>query len=1142
METFVGWRFFILFLIFSTHLVKECVTTEDVIRQDGDVMLAALFEISEAADGGTCGELDLTGVQNAVALQWFIDGLNEKNYTPGYKIGLEIRRLCHSPERARSEAFKLIEKYTNSSQAPLFGVIGPTTTSSAVAVAELYKSLPREKRIPLISGSATGKQLGDFDDFFRVVPNDDLQVEVIIKLLIKLKWNYVALVYTDDEYGRVAAAALLKKAKSNNICVPLSVSFSKEGTSTIITSLTGSKQTGQITGVVFFGHKLDAQYFLSELNKDATLKFVKVIFSESFGLQSSKGPVPVNGSVVVTPPYREVKGFREAWNNLWKNCSTLPANFTNNPWLKKLYEGHSSNCSRLLLKEEDKLLFTWYHVQAAAVYAAALQRLHQIVNRVKVQNYTQTLNALKSHQWDLTAGFGNVSFSSNGEVKGESSQEPVYEVHNIIKCHDEGYRCFEKIGNYTDNMLTINENRSGNLPKAQCEKDCLEECIPRSLGDFSLVIQGHFYVVAVVPVHTNDENNAFQCGAARGSLGADFVEAVQYALARVNEAGSPWKNAVKEKKLGAIILDSCFSELVIKHKLLRLHLGEILTPHGLWMNETYVKENVVKNIVGYIGGFFSDISIAMSEVLTELNSDRTTQAYIHLSPTSVSDELSNRNRHPYFMRLTKSANSEAKAILELLQRLSATYVQIIYNNKDAYSTGFLELIRGHSLIYGVCIAKETDIQIAGEQQIYYVRKEIGKKPSARIVIVILQLEEIKKLVRGLAQWERDGGLSQKDNFIFMGTEAWARKTDIIEGRPRLKGSITIAEEIALDSNFTVYFKNVDPLASNNFWLRDYWEERRNCSLDLSFRKRERECNDSDRATYTQDHWIPYYIQAVYAFASGVGEALTKCDTNKPFSDCTILSSRQMVDEMKQVELDLFGKGKAKVFDDNGDGKNSYKFMQAFWNSTAGDMQYRQIGDWTDHLSLSYDVSDLTEELPGNIEPRNYATACPNSEQCGKCPVPPSQKSTQDQSQLPFIPAVVTIAVLGLLLVILLIVTVVAVRRYRSSIKYIAEQSSNHEIRFENDVLSSASSMTPSNAPTLSHVPVQEMYCRGSGPTGVAFQSQMYHHQRTDSADYATVVEAENALERPVLCGVKATANDYLTVLGTPKTERKMQFV
>ena len=49
-----------------------------------------------------------------------------------------------------------------------------------------------------------------------------------------------------------------------------------------------------------------------------------------------------------------------------------------------------------------------------------------------------------------------------------------------------------------------------------------------------------------------------------------------------------------------------------------------------------------------------------------------------------------------------------------------------------------------------------------------------------------------------------------------------------------------------------------------------------------------------------------------------------------------------VDNMKKVELDLFGLNKsAKVFDEGGDGLNFYKFLQAY-QTKNGSMLYKEV--------------------------------------------------------------------------------------------------------------------------------------------------------------------------------------------------------
>lgn len=45
------------------------------------------------------------------------------------------------------------------------------------------------------------------------------------KLLLQLKWNYVAIAYNDDNYGRPLATELRSLAEETDICVPVFVSL-----------------------------------------------------------------------------------------------------------------------------------------------------------------------------------------------------------------------------------------------------------------------------------------------------------------------------------------------------------------------------------------------------------------------------------------------------------------------------------------------------------------------------------------------------------------------------------------------------------------------------------------------------------------------------------------------------------------------------------------------------------------------------------------------------------------------------------------------------------------------------------------------------------------------------------------------------
>ncbi|CAI9617367.1 unnamed protein product, partial [Staurois parvus] len=77
--------------------------------------------------------------------------------------------------------------------------------------------------IPEISYSASHEHLSlkqMYPSFFRTIPSDNLQVQVLLQLLKRFSWTWVAIVGSDDVYGRQGLQDLNALASKNGICVP----------------------------------------------------------------------------------------------------------------------------------------------------------------------------------------------------------------------------------------------------------------------------------------------------------------------------------------------------------------------------------------------------------------------------------------------------------------------------------------------------------------------------------------------------------------------------------------------------------------------------------------------------------------------------------------------------------------------------------------------------------------------------------------------------------------------------------------------------------------------------------------------------------------------------------------------------------
>nr|KAG5689721.1 hypothetical protein BaRGS_006402 [Batillaria attramentaria] len=146
------------------------------------------------------------------------------------------------------------------------------------------------------------------------------------ELLVQIKWNYVAIVYDDDAYGRQAATRLRALAQDRHICVPLFEALPLDHTSevfddrvkVITQQVTASTESdSRVKGIVFIGGAVTAKEFVERVDRS----FVRFIFSEGLGLQGSvlKDVTRGKGALTASPPYLPLPEFKVYWSEMWNN-------------------------------------------------------------------------------------------------------------------------------------------------------------------------------------------------------------------------------------------------------------------------------------------------------------------------------------------------------------------------------------------------------------------------------------------------------------------------------------------------------------------------------------------------------------------------------------------------------------------------------------------------------------------------------------------------------------------------------------------------------------------------------------------------------------------------------------------------------
>ena len=154
---------------------------------------------------------------------------------PRIRFGFDIHDTCSHANTALEESLSFLSEEcegdatsANRTERCFSGVVGATLSSVSAPVASLLRLF----KLPQISPSSTAKSLSNkeqFDFFFRTVPPDSGQVQVMYNLVKLFNWTYVSIIYTADLYGESGFKALqrvFEDDSSSNICIANSIPLS----------------------------------------------------------------------------------------------------------------------------------------------------------------------------------------------------------------------------------------------------------------------------------------------------------------------------------------------------------------------------------------------------------------------------------------------------------------------------------------------------------------------------------------------------------------------------------------------------------------------------------------------------------------------------------------------------------------------------------------------------------------------------------------------------------------------------------------------------------------------------------------------------------------------------------------------------
>lgn len=364
----------------------------------------------------------------------------------------------------------------------------------------------------------------------------------------------------------------------------------------------------------------------------------------------------------------------------------------------------------------------------------------------------------------------------------------------------------EKIKDYTENG---GELSWPNIRKPQCPDFTIcALCIQGDTNEI-LYIPGDMYIIGVAPVH-NLGSTPLKCGSVKQG-GIDIVESIRFGI---DEAKGTFEGSVPAAKIGTIIIDSCNDPQIIQEKVLTLQRL------GVFKDGSYIP--VRDKILGYIGSWSSDVSIAIAEITSRLQ-------FVQISYGSTAPGLSRRSVYPYFLRTPTPDSAQAKAMISIVNRLGYNLIQILHS-ETTYGEGgknlIIEAIRNDN--NRICVAQTLAVSHLSDPD--EVVREINKQKEAKVILVFVSSFELEWLLPAF------NSAFQKGEYLYIASEGWGTRT-IVNGYTNLKGAITLASELPVNDKFNDHLKSLTPDGEDpNPWIRQYLEHTFGCYYQWSYQK------------------------------------------------------------------------------------------------------------------------------------------------------------------------------------------------------------------------------------------------------------------------------------------------------------------
>ncbi|XP_064162179.1 taste receptor type 1 member 3 [Anguilla rostrata] len=479
----------------------------DLFHSPGNFSLGGLFPINELTsnlstreqpDDIHCDRISSYGLGLSLVMKYAVDEVNSNpELLPGIRMGHQMFDTCKQSSvivkptmlfltKGDTKEVSVMCNYTEYSTR-VMAVIGPQTSDMTSVIGKLLGFF----LMPQISFGATSEKFSDkslYPSFLRTVPSDRRQAEAIVHLLKRFNWTWVAMVGSEDEYGKQGILELSSLASKNGICVSYKglIPVYSDPVPTVKEILQRINET-EVTVVVVFALFKPARDFFSEVIK-TNMRAVWV-GSTSWGLHdqvTSLEKIDTVGTMVVFSDMTEILHqlddyAKELFSKLGKQRDDRirqgrpPQNMKASP---SLFDP-CPQCSDFSPDNVTLLTNPLLKYTAASVYTAVYTVAHAMHRLLGCNSTTCHKGADHNiYPWQLLNVIKNVSFNVNSKLfQFDSNGNPNIGYKIFTWEWQKGKLQFKEIGSF-DKTLSIDEKLikwytpNSKVPNSTCSADC----------------------------------------------------------------------------------------------------------------------------------------------------------------------------------------------------------------------------------------------------------------------------------------------------------------------------------------------------------------------------------------------------------------------------------------------------------------------------------------------------------------------------------------------------------------------------------------------------------------------------------------------------------------------------------------------